>query len=165
MNFSRQLGIGPCNFHPLGLPSCVNSTEPCLFLSIRTDCWCACICGVRSVGFPAGRPWSTATEMRSGSRFRPGGPWCRCPSDLWAPRVHSLSSPWARLGMSSLFPALTRRAGPPVSPGWLCSEAGHCQVQLFDLMFQGQVLSGKLSLSQPSSLRKIDVQLTGFASC
>ena len=165
MNFSRQLGISPCNFHPLGLPSCVNSTEPRLFLSIGTDRWCARICGVRSVGFPAGRPWSTATELRSGSWFRPGGPWCRCPSDLRAPRVHSLSSPWARLGLSSLFPAPTRRAGPPVSPGWRCSEAGHCQVQLFDLMFQGQVLSGKLSPSQPSSLRKIDVQLTGFASC
>ena len=94
-----------------------------------------------------------------------GVPGAAVPLICGAPCVHSLSSPWAWLGMSSLFPALTRHAGPPVSPGWRCSEAGHCQVQLFDLMFQSQVLSRKLSPSQASSLRKIDVQLTGFASC
>lgn len=36
-NFNCLLGIGPCNFHPLALLSCVNSTERCLSLPIPTD--------------------------------------------------------------------------------------------------------------------------------
>lgn len=140
----------PGTSHPLAAPKRVQSAKRGLFLALPTDPLALPNPQGPMHGVPRWAAGAAAVELRSGSWFRAGGPWSRSPSDLQPPACsHSgLSSECAH------YSSPGAAAGPAVSAGWRRSEAGCCQIQLFDLMFQGQVLSGKFSPPPPTPLEK-----------
>ena len=96
--------------------------------------------------------WQPEAELRSGSPGPRGPPGCSLLT--CRPPACTGSSPPGLALNEFILPGPASQAWPPVSSGWRCSEAGRCQLQLFGLMFQGQVLSGKLSPPPLAPLEK-----------